>query len=376
MGYVWLIPIVSGIIYSRRFRNERLLLLLLFTGAAIALVFSQVAYYINPYGVSVVNPRDLLPIAPLLVVCVSIAFCSFSDWLSNRNQSKNGIIIPALLALYFGLLSYIHSVFLYFGTIVLPGVTYVISRVLIIFGLTLPQTTLQISPAERVGFASVHGGTILVLSLAIVSPFVLIALLKKLKSFKVLNQEALQNVRDGYSQFLRSIRWSSISDGQRRLLKHGVFLTLLLSVIVLPRGIILAAQGGPYESHEFQLSRYYGPLYELLENHESVVHGDILTFSAPEGIPYYIEDVNIIDLRYAANIAYLKDCFNSSTSFESAIRFKQKGIHHLLLDLSIITDIDDALNNTLSSLISNSTLTQVSQYYGNWILFDLGPFVC
>jgi hypothetical protein len=376
MGYVWLIPLLSGLaimLYKKRNTQN---LLLFYSIMFILLVFSQIAIGISPYGISVANPRDLLPIAPLLSVIVANALCSLSLWQSAPKASNHDITLAVFLAACFGFASYIHSVYLYFGTIILPTLTRIISLFLSVFGLTLQQTTYQLSPFDRIVNMIEHFNSIVAISLFAAIPFIFIALLKIKSTYSGsdIAKKLRSHVSNWTNQIPHFINRPLFTERTKTVTEGIGLIAIVVSVIVVPRGIILAAQGGPLASGEYQLSHYYGDIYDLILNHSSVIHGDILTYAAPAGLQYYISNVRIIDISYAANLAHLKDCFNSSSPYSSAMKLRQTGIRHILLNPNTFSPIDIALNHTLSNITNSDDLALESQHYGDWVLYDLGPF--
>lgn len=274
-------------------------------------------------------------------------------------------------------MSYFHSVSLYFAAIILPAITWPISAFLSTFNLTLQETSFQLSPFNRVTFVTTHLFSILLLSLLMAIPLFLLLSRKLIKPSKNLSEKKkpgiIWEIRNRLQQQFRIPRLK-LSDTQMKTAKSLAMIIMVISVIVVPRIVILYAQGGPYQSSNYQLSYSYGPISELLIDHDTKIHGDILTYIAPAGLQYYISEVNVVDLRFPANLAHLKECFNSTDTFQTITALKQMGFRHLLFNIRTIYDMDNALNNTLTSIINNPNFSLPSKTYGNWILYDLGPF--
>jgi len=147
----------------------------------------------------------------------------------------------------------------------------------------------------------------------------------------------------------------------------------MLSVILIPRLEMLSVQGGLQELKENQLKMSYKNIYELFASPIDF-EGNILTFRPPMGLPYYLPDIKIIDLAFPANLAFLKDCFQSATPYETVLKLRQYGIRHILINPSVIQQFDASLNFTISKIIGNPELALLSQRFGNWQLYNLGPY--
>ena len=146
----------------------------------------------------------------------------------------------------------------------------------------------------------------------------------------------------------------------------------MLSVILIPRLEMIAVQGGLHELKQNQLKINYKSLYELLAGSINL-EGGILTVKAPMGLPYYLHETKIIDLAVPANLALLKDCFQSDTPYETVLRLKQHGICHLLINPSVARQLDASLNFTISKIIKNPELATLSHTIGDWQFYDLDP---
>ena len=113
---------------------------------------------------------------------------------------------------------------------------------------------------------------------------------------------------------------------------------------------ILNTLGGLQGIKENQLKSEYGPLSDLFK-YPSEFEGEILTFKAPSCLPYYLYGTKIIDLIYPANLAYLKDVFESNTPYDAHIKLRQNSINYILINSHIIEELDSALNSTITKII-------------------------
>jgi hypothetical protein len=151
-------------------------------------------------------------------------------------------------------------------------------------------------------------------------------------------------------------------------------ISLIVAVIVLPRAEMMVSEGGPDGIKQSQLKQEVGSLYELLVN-SSQIKGDIVTINPPPDLPYYIYGHKIIDLDNPANLAFLKDCFQSVTPNETVVRLTKIGVRYLLLNPHTDASIDASLNYTLSRIIQDPELAILLRSFGSWQLYSLGPYV-
>ncbi|MFW9770395.1 MAG: hypothetical protein ACFFEM_16370, partial [Candidatus Thorarchaeota archaeon] len=224
----------------------------------------------------------------------------------------------------------------------------------------------QLWPIDRITFIVSYPLSILAFSLTIGIPIFLFILLKY--GIPALNKRL-------HNRKFPSINIPQYFLKNKKKIRRTGLILMLVSIIILPRAIVLVTQGGPQNSYDYQMSAYYGPLFELFRDDSINVNGDILTFAAPPGIQYYLPDINIIDLRYAANLAYLNESFNSSSPSEVVSNLRIKGIEHLLFNLDTMIDLDAILGNSLTAIMHSDTLSTISREFGKWIFYDLGPFI-
>ncbi len=374
MGFVWIVPLLLGLTPALRNRLGSNTYLLFYSIASVILIFAQTIYYNNPGAVYATNPRDLISLAPMLSLLGAMAL----SWLSRRGNSaeaKSGIgITTGVFVSYYGLMGYFHSVFLYFGGTVFRElwIYKLISGFLGYIGLTLQETTQQLWPGDRVQFISTHALSVAALGIIVAVPILILYLIRNDSwSTRLLSGRGLPGWATRLGQIATLPRLSSVD---RKRMSAAIVVIVVSSVIIVPRAVVLGTQGGPLNSQRYQLSHYYGPIYELLTDGPSSLEGDILTYSAPPGLQYYLHEINIIDLRYSANLAHLRECFESATTYEMVIALREEGIVHLLFNPDTVQGLDDALNNSLSSIMQNETLSQIRGVYGSWLLYDLGPF--
>jgi len=140
---------------------------------------------------------------------------------------------------------------------------------------------------------------------------------------------------------------------------YTIIILLVVSVITTPRIELLIAQGGIQDIAKNQLKRNYRAFYEIVVGRGQEFKGGILTFKAPDGLPYYLPGVKVIDLRFPANLAFLKDCLLSNSSYETVVKLKQQGINYLLINPTIISELDASLNFAILKITSNSELASL-----------------
>jgi hypothetical protein len=371
MGYAMLIPLLIGMASMLISKNkfESFNLLFLFEIISSSIIFSAV---IITQSV-VYNPRDIFPLTPLLTssVATGIAFASL-NYRARSNKTAE-IFMPLLLIIYFGFLAYIHSVLVYYtsnnysySSVTVTLLSFLVNMV----GLNLRQTSFQLSYYERIVFLSENFNKIILLSVITGLP-VIILLGYRLIILRVRALRFKFNIRIASEKIL--FKPHLLID--TRLIRYGLILILLLSTLLIPRIELIIAYGGLSELRKNQLKNSYGSLYMLLESSIDF-RGGILTFEGPDGLPYYMPNSKVIDLRYPANLAFLKDCLLSGDSYEIIIKLKSLGINHILINPSNMRfkTLDESLNFSISSLIGNPELVLLSKSFGNWKLYTLGPY--
>ena len=356
MGYIMLIPILIGLVFVLRKRPENFNILLFYGIISASITLSNVILSLSSAN-AVYNPRDILPLVPLLSTLTSIGIVSITSNFSTKIYETKNVIASLLLISYFGLLNYIHSV--YVGYIHLYNVTK-IGKLMSDFGnsvgLNLSQTSFQLSYGDRVIFV---GENILrIVSLALVAGIPVLFIIFP-RHYKFFTRGYTINVK--------------IEPKAKMAILKIFTVFLMLSVIAIPRVEMMIVQGGPQNIQQNQLKLYYRDIYELFAN-PSEFDGGILTYKAPMGLPYYLPDVKIIDLTHPANLAFLKDCFQSNTPYKAVVKLREQNISFILIHLSITRNLDASLNFTLSKIIQNPEYAALSRTFGSWKLYNLGPY--
>jgi hypothetical protein len=380
MGFVWLVPLLIGAAFIFQKKNHGVRLLVFFSIITLTLIYAQVGYTLSPDYISVANPRDLMFLAPMLVTLVSIALYYAESLWTKSGSSSPSMSIAIFLITTFGLASYVHSVFLsYAGWLDPLPVFYEFPLgFLAIFGFTPQEAGLQLLALDRVQFFIRHFVSVLTLSLVVASPLILFVGVMLFLNFLKKRDLIPDKLRQDYSIIGSKVRSAIPSLSNARIetqsIKTVVIIGLVCSVVVVPRVFFLAGQGGPLESHDFQMTNYYGPLYNLIVNEDPPLSGGILTYMAPPGIHYYNPNLDVIDLRFTANLAYLKDCFTNTTPLNSTFRLRQYGINYLLVNPVLIADLDVALNGVFTAIIENRMLSQLIATLDGWRVYELGPY--
>lgn len=371
MGYTMLIPLLIGLLFVLRKRLENVNILLFYGIISASIILSTVISSLSS-PIVVYNPRDILPLAPLLSTLTSIGIVSITSNFSTKIYDTKNVIASLLLISYFGLLNYIHSVYVWFIHLFhATNIGKLVSAFGNSVGLNLSQTSFQLSSGDRVIFVGENILRIVSLSLVAGIPVLLIMFHRHYKFFtrgytiKVkIEPKAKKAILNTFTNFRSSRQWL--------WLKNIFTVFLMLSVIMIPRVEMLTVQGGPQNIQETQLRWNYGDVYELFAN-PSEFDGGILTYKAPMGLPYYLPDVKIIDLVYPANLAFLKDCFQSATPYEAVLMLREQNISYVLIHTSITRNLDASLNFTLSRIIQNPEYASLSRTFGSWKLYTLGP---
>jgi len=371
MGYTMLIPLLIGPFVLRE-KKENYNILLLYGIISASIIFSKVVISLSSPTAGY-NPRDILPLAPLLTTLSAICILSTTPNFNKKSFNAKSIIAPILLVAYFGLLNYIHSVSVWFTQ--LSHVTTIgelMSAFGTIIGLNLRQTSFQLLYSDRVTFVCENIVSIITLSFFAGIPILALMFLRHYKFFtrgypiKVkLETRLKKTVLKLLTRFHSSRQWLWV--------KKIFTVSIMLSVIMIPRVEMLKVQGGTQDIKENQLKMNYRDIYELFAS-PSEFEGDILTFKSYSGLSYYLPGVKIIDLIYPANLAFLKGCFQSITPYEAVVKLRELNISYLLISPSITQHLDASLNFTLSKIIQNPEYAALSRTFGSWKLYNLGPY--
>jgi len=366
MGYAWLIPLLLGLTYMSKGKFEILRILLFFEIFLVIMIFSQVVYFIPIVAESAYNPRDILPLAPLLTIIASFGITSLFTTFKGKIVNPRQIVLPFLFIVYFGLVSYAHSVLIWSTSMVCTTlIGKFTSDFGAKFGLTLQQMSFQLPAGNRVIFLSENIWRILIFSLVAGTPLLISVVYGFLK--KIFNVQAVRvkiNVgKKGLSHIDPKKLWTYA--------EYTVIILLGILIIIIPRIEVLIAQGGIQEIAKNQLKRNYGAFYEIIVDGGQEFKGDILTFKAPDGLPYYLPGVKVIDLMFPANLAFLKDCLLSNSSYEIVTKLKQQGINYLLVNPTITSELDASLNFAISKITSNPELAGLLRNLDGWQLYVL-----
>ena len=356
MGYFMLIPFIIGlaIVLKRRPKNFAFLMILSMIPASIILSMATVSLPSE----SGYNPRDIFMLAPLLATLSAVGIVFLASRFCKQINNLKTITLSLLFVGYFGLMSYIHSVFVWFTSLsVTTTMSSFMSSLSNIAGLSLAQTSFQITYRSRAVFIGDNVMRILLLSIIIGLPILILSCHGKL-----FTKPASKLV-----PYLSSKKSLSLI---RNILLAFVF----LSVIIVPRLEIFNTQGGFQGIETNQLKATYGGLHELIADKNRNATEGILTYGAPNGLPYYMPDTKIVDLAYPANLASLKDCLLSNSSYETAMTLRQRGIDYLLINPSTIEKLDASLGLAFSEMMGNPEITKLTKSLGSWKLYMIGPF--
>jgi hypothetical protein len=367
-GYVILIPLLIGLIqvFSVKEGLDYYHLLAFFELIASIQIFSA-AVTSHAY---VYNPRDPFPLAPLITSL--IAFGINFDMELSKNESPMSLFYKLLIITYLGLFSYVHSVFVYYISL-RENNTFIVSlssSLAKIAGLSLRDSSFQLSQTERILFVSRNLYKIFLLAFLSSVPIIVILFLKNLK---------LRSSREKLNiYYIFPPKYTLKRFKKGRAIASIMLLTiigLLEIVIIYPRVEMLNSLGGILRLKETQLTMTYNRLFYSLISGKIKLEGNILSYKAPDGLPYYLYDKKIIDLRYPANLATIKDFLISDNISKTLSDFRRINISYLLLnhDASLL-NFDSKLNSSLSKLIGNPGYVYLVEGFGSWNLYRIGLF--
>jgi len=372
MGYIMFIPFLIGLVFVLRRRSESLNILLLLGSILVSIILSVVVISIHS-ATSGYNPRDILPLAPLLTTLSAIGIVSATSNICKKTNTAKNTLVSLLLVAYFGLLSYVHSVYVWFtNSHQITKIGEFMSALGQSVGLNLAQTSFQLSYRDRAIFVGENISKVVSLSVIAGVPVLALMIYPYRKLF-TRDNKIVASVAARLKEVVLKLS-SYLYSSKKWVLVKNVFVTfLMLSVIVIPRVEMLIVQGGLQEIRENQLKRNYGEIYKLFEN-PGELDGGILTFKAHMGLPYYMPGVKIIDLSYPANLADLKDILTILNSEIMVATLRQRGIQYLLLTPERLNDLDQMLNSSIGRIAMNPALAKQVGIYGSWTLYALGPF--
>jgi hypothetical protein len=361
MGFILLFPLLTGLIFILRNRLEDFCVLLLFSLISASIIFSTI---IHSYPLSVgYNPRDILPLAPLLTTLSAIGIANTFSKGGNKTKIK---FLSFISLIYFGFINYAHSVLVWFSSLInISMMSELVTIFVNIFGFNLMQTSFQLLSEDRITFLGNNILRVVTLSLTTWLPILGIKLYSQNTSFRLLTklEKTLKNFKLNFPRLFRLKK-------QLVCIQMVCLIILTFSIITIPRTEMFNVQGGYQGIKENQLKTSYADIYELFTN-ASELDGGVLTFKAPNGIPYYLPKTQIIDLIYPANLAYLKDVFESNTPYDALIKLKQNNINYILFNSHTIDELDSALNFIISKIVQNKDLSILQQNYGDWKLYIL-----
>ncbi|MEM4001697.1 MAG: hypothetical protein QXW86_13375, partial [Saccharolobus sp.] len=170
MGYVVLVPLITGFLIILRKRLEEDTKIILFFALISMVNILSFSVFTSP--IPVYNPRDIFPALFLLTVlpAVSIVYVTFSP-----PGNRDSILMLYLLVTYYGLLSYVHSVHVYFTNLFHETTIGILMSTFVdILGLNLRQTSFQLPAIHRVTFVFDSLSKIILLSLITGSPILVL----------------------------------------------------------------------------------------------------------------------------------------------------------------------------------------------------------
>jgi len=372
MGYIMLIPLSIGLFFALKWRMEIFTILLLFGIISTSIILSRVIISLSYLSIPCYNPRDIFSLAPFLTTLSTIGIVAATYNFYSKSEDGKDIHTPLLFVAYFGLLSYIHSVLVwYISKYHVTIVSQFVSSFGFTLGLTLNQTSFQLSAENRVIFISENLGKVIALSLIAGAPLLAVMVCRRYNILVRVHSIFVKIRIKSKSTLKLPVHLGS---KKRAFAKSAVVGFLITSIIVIPRLELLIVQGGIHGIAGNQLGRAYGVFAEFITNKGRELQGGILTFRAPTGLPYYLPGVKVIDLTYPANLAFLKDCLLSSSPYETVVKLRALGVNYLLVNPSITQELDTSLNLVISKIMQNPELAVLSQNFGSWSLYTLGPY--
>jgi hypothetical protein len=355
MGYVWLVPLLLGLVSLHQTRYHAMLWLRRFVFLEVLwgiLIFAQSLYGL-PFLSATYNPRDIMMLAPLLCIMSAMGI----QHVVTRIARETAVDWRTLgLIGGMGLVSYVHSVLAWFTKIIRPNHVWVqlLTAFTTIFGLSLRETSFQLRPDERVEFVASN--------------------LPKLGTLGILaGLPVIGTLIGGYLYRRRSSRQSNAPQPHSSIPGKTVLAITLILVwaIIVPR-VSMYQHESPQSLFAASLSATYGTLYDFLETPLIEPGRGILTYQAPDGLPYYLSNNPIIDLRWPANLGMLRDALTASSPASAVDQLQSVGIHYLLLNPSTLDTLDRSLDSAFTQVLNHPAYSTLQAKYGAWTLYVLG----
>lgn len=342
-GYQYLVIIIVGVLLARRIKLYRILLLI--SLAYLFALIGRALYVIEETVVFKLNPRDLYPLTPLFSIPLALVI----NRVSSTSERLNAIDL--LLIGYLGLIGYFTSPFLYewcnFSLITYP----IMTKLLSISGMNY-EYSLLILPRDRFVFLSSNFLHFLFQSIVCIFPFLLIFGWWSIK-LKHLNLTPVIRGIHSIKMRIHSLRYLSI--------------VALLLIIIFPRAEIQINSQYQGSFINAGINHHFGSLSGFIYNYENYNVEGILTFGMPDLLPYYANRIRILDLKNAANLAFLRDILEESNVSKIQHELKRIGVSHLLLPSS-----DYGMPDTVRFFFNRiSAHTYFVSSYGSWIFLSL-----
>ncbi len=315
MGFVWLIPLLAGLLFIFRHKLGDFNILLFFEFSIAVIILAEVAVSLpSTLGY---NPRDIFVLTPMLTTLSAIGLFAISNRFNSKFDNLSKLLFSLLFVAFFGFLSYVHSVLvynvsLYYNT----AIGSIMSSFVGFLRLNLAQTSFQLSYVNRAYFVGNNILVIILFSAICGIPLLFVATYNRWKPYvqRIISIKLKRRLPTRKS----SVLWTLL------------IIVLLLSVIVLPRVELFYAEGGFQKIESNQLQQTYGSLYDLILEKDNLT-GGILTYQCPDGLPYYFPLTQIIDLAVPSNLAFLKNDLLSNSTETTISKLGQLGIHYLVL---------------------------------------------
>jgi hypothetical protein len=346
MGFQYFLPFALGLWESLKTMGYRMLSFLLFSYIT-SLILSK-CYLLQVTTYLTLNQRDMYILIPFFTIALGI----FVHNISKKSVLNTSTI---LLYIYFASISYLTSVFIIERSLSKSIIYVAVALILNFAGLKEREGILYL-PADMFSFLSFNFQKYLLISIICGLPPTLTYLYRK-RLLRI-------NIKIKFQFRIPKF----ISDFTRKYAK--VFYVLLfLAIFAFPRIDTLFSQGGIEHFEEKELLSNIGSLTNLIRDYRSYNVKGIITFRVPSSLPYYLNNIRLLDLSDAANLAKLKEVIENEDITNSIETLQDLNITHLLLPINK-QDMPPLLQTFFSRFIAN-TQTKVEAIYGDWVLFNI-----
>jgi hypothetical protein len=308
LGTFWLVPKLAGTI-KQMLSGKNTIIFIWIVGYWLGYFWSV----FNPFNTYALNPRDVLPLAPIICFFAAIGLQHINDHFS-KNRSDT---ITILMLMLFGFASLTQSMLIYqYG----PSVFNSIAN---LFGSSL---TILTDHYDRSSQALIQYTPDLLYSILIVN----LLLFGLILSVKLANK-----LREHFKVKLKMPECTRL----KKLSQKAIVLTLILIIQVVPYvSLTYSFSGGNIALFgENQLNALDEGLFSKILPYlsQNIRDGDVIVTAQSFGLQYYLHgDIRVLDLSLPANLAALMGVIEDENATKILNSIREFGVRYFLLPKS------------------------------------------